>query len=116
MAGKNTRKRLFLLASLAMFGGSSIIGGLKLYTTAAPEPEPAEALVTVSLKEQASSYEAVLQREPQNQTALEGLVNTRLQMQDAKGATATLEKLIQLHPDRSDYQTLLAEIKKLQAK
>jgi cytochrome c-type biogenesis protein CcmH/NrfG len=113
MVRKNTQKRLFLLASLAMFSGSTLIATLRLYTTATPAPEMAQtqALETDSLTEQARGYETVLQREPNNQTALEGLANTRLQMQDAKGAIAPLEKLVKLNPERADYKALLTEVK-----
>lgn len=118
MADKNTQKRLFLLASLAMFGGSTLTGALKLYTTATPAPEITQTQLpeTASLAEQARGYETVLQREPNNQTALEGLVNTRFQMQDAKGAIAPLEKLVKLYPDRSDYKALLMQAKHHQIK
>jgi hypothetical protein len=31
---------------------------------------------------------------------------------DNQGAIALIEKLVELHPDRQDYQTVLANIKK----
>jgi tetratricopeptide (TPR) repeat protein len=54
----------------------------------------------------------VLEREPDNQTALRGLLDTRLQQGDLKQAIEPLEKLAQLNPQQSDYLLLLAEAKR----
>ncbi|MFM6008966.1 MAG: tetratricopeptide repeat protein, partial [Sphaerospermopsis kisseleviana] len=56
-------------------------------------------------------YELVLQREPNNQVALEKLSVMKLQMGDNQGAIALMERLVKLHPDREDYKTVLADVK-----
>ena len=63
------------------------------------------------LEETARGYQAVLQREPNNQTALKGLVDVRIQQRDIKGAIAPLEKLAELNPTEADYGILLAQAK-----
>jgi len=63
------------------------------------------------LADQARGYELVLQREPDNQTALRGLLETRIRQGDVQGAIEPLEKLAKLNPDQSDYTVLLAQAK-----
>jgi dsDNA-specific endonuclease/ATPase MutS2 len=53
----------------------------------------------------------VLQRESENQIALQGLVEIRLQMNDFERIIEPLETLISLNPDREQYKTLLATMK-----
>jgi tetratricopeptide (TPR) repeat protein len=64
------------------------------------------------LASQALGYQMVLEREPDNQAALRGLLDTRLQQGDLKQAIEPLEKLAQLNPQQSDYLLLLAEAKR----
>ena len=74
-------------------------------------------LVTLSKQEltmleaEASGYQKVLEREPNNDTALNGLLKIRLQQKDIAGAIAPLEKLAKLHPQQTEYSTLLAQAK-----
>ena len=63
------------------------------------------------LQTKEKGYETVLEREPNNQTALEGLVQTRLDMKDYEGAIQPLEKLVELNPEREDYQRVLGQLK-----
>lgn len=66
---------------------------------------------TSELEAQAKGYELVLQREPDNQTALRGLLEIRLQLQDIPGVIAPLEKLTKLQPEETRYGVLLAQAK-----
>jgi len=63
------------------------------------------------LASQALGYQMVLEREPDNQAALRGLLDIRLQQGDLRQAIEPLEKLAQLNPQQSDYLLLLAEAK-----
>jgi len=64
-----------------------------------------------TLEKQEKGYEAVLEREPNNENALEGLVQTRIDMKDYEGAIQPLEKLVELNPEREDYQRVLGQLK-----
>lgn len=66
---------------------------------------------SAELKARAHGYESVLEREPENQTALTGLLEAQLRMGDVQGALQPLEKLAELNPETTDYSILLAEAK-----
>lgn len=78
---------------------------------------PQEEVITFSQRElglmaaEASGYQKVLEREPDNDTALNGLLKIRLQEKDINGAIAPLAKLAKLHPEQTEYGTLLAQAK-----
>jgi cytochrome c-type biogenesis protein CcmH/NrfG len=117
---KPIQRILVILSGLA-FAGSTVLGMVSLLTTdfqaSKNTPKTAAASkdaqqLTQQLKAQAQGYELVLQREPENQVALQGLVQTRLQMNDLQGAVEPMEKLVKLNPDKPQYKALLAEIKK----
>ncbi|MDZ8188992.1 MAG: tetratricopeptide repeat protein [Nostoc sp. ChiSLP02] len=74
------------------------------------------------LEDQVRGYELVLQREPENQTALKGLLEARLQLlsqkqksevkaSDIQVVIEPLEKLAKLNPEQSQYAVLLAQAK-----
>lgn len=109
-------KQIFALVSMVSFGGSAIFGIVSLFSSGlSSQHQQKQAAVAVSqeslLAAQERGYVTVLQREPQNQTALEGLANVRLQMNNAKGAIDPLEKLVKLNGDRADYKVLLGQVK-----
>jgi tetratricopeptide (TPR) repeat protein len=78
---------------------------------------PNQEVITLSQQElalmeaEASGYQKVLEREPNNDTALNGLLKIRLQQKDLNSAIAPLEKLAKLHPEQTEYSTLLAQAK-----
>jgi tetratricopeptide (TPR) repeat protein len=74
------------------------------------------------LEDQVRGYELVLQKDPENQTALKGLLQARLELlrQKAPGEVKKadiqvviepLEKLAKLNPQQSEYGVLLAQAK-----
>ncbi len=77
----------------------------------ATEPNNLSAAQTNQIQAQALGYTQVLQREPENQVALKGLLNARLQLGDVKGSLLPLEKIAALNPQTSDYTVLLAQTK-----
>jgi len=107
------RKRIITIVSMFSFFGSTVFAAVPAIQKAIqPKPAIASPAVESGLQQQARGYELVLQREPENRLALEKLSVLRLQLKDAKGAIALLEKLVKLHPERQDYKVVLEQIKK----
>ena len=107
--------RVLAVVGGVSFLGSTIFGISSLVRDSFTQPSPTNTNTVVTqqqrLEAQERGYETVLQREPQNQVALEGLVQIRLQMNNLQEAVEPLESLVKLHPERYDYQTLLAQVK-----
>ncbi|GAP99146.1 tetratricopeptide repeat protein [Leptolyngbya sp. NIES-2104] len=78
-----------------------------------PSPSPSEAATPqkADVEARARGYEEVLKREPENPTALRGLLEARLQLGDVKGVIDPLEKLAKLNPNQTEYGVLLAQAK-----
>ncbi|MEB3212520.1 MAG: tetratricopeptide repeat protein [Leptolyngbyaceae bacterium] len=78
-----------------------------------PEVEnvPNSESAAANLEAQARSYEIVLEREPDNEVVLRGLLQTRVEMGDVEGAIVPLERLVNLYPERTDYAILLGQAK-----
>ncbi|WAL62681.1 tetratricopeptide repeat protein [Thermocoleostomius sinensis] len=97
------------LVALA-FAGLSIaplLGAFQNTPQVAASPSsPQERLET-----EAKGYELVLQREPDNQAALRGLIEVRVQQGNIEAIVPVLEKLAEQNPDQADYQVLLAQTK-----
>jgi tetratricopeptide (TPR) repeat protein len=63
------------------------------------------------LEAEAKGYQKVLEKEPNNQTALEGLLRVKFQQKDSQGVITTLEQLAQAYPQQTEYTILLAQAK-----
>jgi tetratricopeptide (TPR) repeat protein len=92
---------LFPLVNLVLDGGAAV----------ATEPNSLSTTQTSQIQAQAQGYTQVLQKEPENQVALKGLLNARLQLGDIKGSLLPLEKIAALNPQTPDYTVLLAQTK-----
>jgi tetratricopeptide (TPR) repeat protein len=116
--------RIILALAVIAFVGVSvipIIGALNNQSspnqeTAGTNSSVASSDLTSKLEDEARGYELVLQREPENQTALKGLLQARLQLLsmnrgEIQKVIEPLEKLAQLNPEQSEYGVLLAQAK-----
>jgi cytochrome c-type biogenesis protein CcmH/NrfG len=114
--------RIAILISLVSFFGSTAFAAVKSVNTALSQPtqntttaassvQSQRQLQESQFKLQEREYEVVLKQEPENEIALAGLVEARLQMNNVKGAVKPLEKLVKLHPNQQEYKTLLAQVK-----
>ena len=115
MERRKKLQKVILFISTAAFLGmmSSGLGAMFRSNSQSSEVNQAEEVATIvsQLERQEQGYQSVLQREPENQTALEGLVMVRLQQNKLEEAIAPLEKLVSLYPDIEDYQNLLKQLK-----
>lgn len=80
--------------------------------TNTPTQQAAESTdARAELEARAKGYELVLEREPDNLTAIEGLVDARIQLGDLQGVIEPLEKLADLQPNTPEYRVLLGQAK-----
>lgn len=109
---------ILVVAAIALVGGSM----LPLLTSTIEQSQPPTASPLASgqtsptaqktqLTDQVRGFELVLQREPENQTALQGLVDAKIKLGDVKGAIPSIEKLAALNPTQTQYTLLLAQAK-----
>ncbi len=115
---------LIIVLSILAFAGFSLaplLGGIleENQVQSQPSQTPTQTVGTdkiSDLQSQARGYELVLQREPNNQTALRGLLEVRLELirlEQAKieDVIAPLERLSELNPENRNYSILLAQAK-----
>ena len=106
----------FMLIALIGFSGLPLFISIFSENQIATQPYSA-TISQVSPEQQAKldaearGYQKVLEREPDNNTALKGLLDIRLQQQDIEGAIEPLEKLAKLHSEQTEYTILLAQAK-----
>ena len=115
MAQKTVKQQIILVASAAFFFGSTAASLVQLLRSGGSEPSVAAANPDSALQQAVQGYETVLKREPNNQTALEGLMRSRMEMNDPKGAAEPLAQLIKLNPQRQDYADLMRRLRSQQA-
>ncbi|AFZ35114.1 hypothetical protein Sta7437_1547 [Stanieria cyanosphaera PCC 7437] len=113
MNRKTLQRVLVLLFGLAFIGSTAFMLVGSIFSN--DSQPPASTATTPSNEEQLQAqirgYEKVLAREPNNPTALQGLVQARLALQDLPGAIEPLEKLVQLYPQEPELKALLEAVK-----
>ena len=114
---KQKRKTLSRIVTLVLglgFAGSTLAIALSSVFSQNNSPtvssNPNDPDVEEQIQQQISGYQKVLEREPQNVTALEGLAQIYLQT-DPKQAIPTLEKLVEYYPEQQQYAGILEIIK-----
>lgn len=110
--GKSSWLRLLTLVAVTGFLLSTVFLLLRFLQNPAPVPQATTETQSQieQLKAQEQGYQIVLEREPENTTALQGLVEVRLQLNDLEGAIAPLEQLITLYPEEENLKVLLEAI------
>ena len=105
------RQKLVILISIISFFGSTVMAAIPAIQEIARQDDvPQAASRESTLKQQEKGYELVLQREPNNQVALDGLLKVRLELNDIPGAIEPLKKLVKLNPKREDLIVQLEDL------
>ncbi len=100
---------LITVSALPLVG--SVVEGTKFDRNPNSEVVVLSQQELAKLEAEASGYQKVLEREPDNNTALSGLLRIKLQQKDIPGAIVPLEKLANLNPGQTEYGVLLAQAK-----
>jgi hypothetical protein len=112
---KNKFTKIFVILAGLAFLGSSVAGLSGSIGSSMNEPaatEKAAQSQSAQLAAEEKGFAAVLQREPNNQTALKGLVSIRLHRGDIAGTRTALAQLVKLNPTERQYKELLEAIDK----
>jgi cytochrome c-type biogenesis protein CcmH/NrfG len=112
---KSPLTKVVVIISGIAFLSSSVLGLGSLIVSSIDKPTKKENTAqsqNAQLQAQEKGFLAVLQREPNNQTALRGLVEIRMRTGDAPGTKAALEQLVKLNPTNQQYKEFLAALNK----
>jgi predicted Zn-dependent protease len=115
---KSTLTKVFVIGSGLAFLCSTVVGLGGMIGSSLNQPaadEKAAQSQNAQLQAEEKGFAAVLKREPNNQTALKGLVSIRMRQGDAPGTKAALEQLVKLNPTNTEYKELLDAINKQMA-
>jgi predicted Zn-dependent protease len=110
---KDTLKRVLIISSGLVFLALMVVPTLGLLknnnsnSAQSDQPGQQETIPPEKLQEMAKGYEKILEREPDNLTALQGLAQTRLQLKDYIGAREPLEKLYKQNPESLEVMLVL---------
>jgi cytochrome c-type biogenesis protein CcmH/NrfG len=111
---QNKFTKIFVLISGMAFLGSSILGvsGMMSQANRPTASDNAAQSQNAQLQAEEKGFATVLKREPNNQTALRGLVQIRMRRGDIAGTRAALAQLVKLNPTDPQYKEFLAAIDK----
>jgi hypothetical protein len=114
---KRLRMIVTWISIISFFGSSAIAVVPTLLEAVNGSPAEESKSTEEILKQQAQGYESVLQKEPDNQTALKELLAIRTKLKDSSSekqftTMALLEKLIKLNPENQEYKIRLEQLKK----
>ncbi|MCY7367258.1 MAG: hypothetical protein LH474_03815 [Chamaesiphon sp.] len=107
--------KVFVLASGMAFLSSSVLGLSGLVGSSFNKPvatENAAQSQNAQFQVEEKGFLTVLKREPNNQTALRGLVEIRMRTGDAPGTKVALEQLVKLNPTNKQYKEFLTVLNK----
>ncbi|MBP0020941.1 MAG: tetratricopeptide repeat protein [Cyanobacteria bacterium SBLK] len=113
---KPIQRVLIIVSGLAFlssmgFMAASVWSGNPSSQHSARSSQPGEEEFNNQLLAQESGYVAVLEREPDNEIALQGLIQTRLALQKWEEVVEPLETLAESAPDNPDVWQALAAVR-----
>lgn len=113
---KNQKKpfqKFFIIFSAIAFFGSTGLMAASMFTnpptSSTSESTESEAIQN-ELATQEEGFAAVVEREPDNEFALNRLVELRIEMQKFEAAIEPLQKLVELNPENQQALQLLAAV------
>ncbi len=114
MATSRTQRDVWVYVGIGAMVSALVLFSLVPLGMGLWQPRPAADGVAnggTPLENQALGYQLVLEREPDNVNALQGLLEIRLQQKNLAAAIAPLERLGQIKADQVQYRILLAQLK-----